>query len=289
MTKHLKNSHLSFRKPSKTGYQPYTKTRQREDFKTKENRPATPHGPELTQVNWASGRSLGGQLQIVGHEGGQRGLYPVSGRQGLGEPPWKATRPTLCHLALLGETGAVPSARLSGGQLEACAWSRRSKTLCATTKTRRSQIKTTQPDMNRGLPWWLSGKNPLAMQETRVQPRGQEDPLEKEMATRSSIPAWAIPWTEKPGGLQFMGLQSLKQRKLTSWQASIPTETQTILINQRAHSFKSRAEAESTEGWAGVKRQWPWQPDLFTCRTCESWPQTVTLSQITELFHGDWK
>ena len=70
--------------------------------------------------------------------------------------------------------------------------------------------------MNRGLPWWLSGKNPLAMQETRVQPRGQEDPLEKEMATRSSIPAWAIPWTEKPGGLQFMGLQSLKQRKLTS-------------------------------------------------------------------------
>ena len=182
----------------------------------KENRPATPHGPELTQVNWASGRSLGGQLQIVGREGGQRGLHPVSGRQGLGEPPWKATRPTLCHLALLGETGAVPSARLSGGQLEACAWSRRSKTLCATTKTRRSQIKTTQPDMNRGLPWWLSGKNPLAMQETRVQPRGQEDPLEKEMATRSSIPAWAIPWTEKPGGLQFMGLQSLKQRKLTS-------------------------------------------------------------------------
>lgn len=85
----------------------------------KENRPATPHGPELTQVSWASGRSLGGQLQIVGHEGGQRGLHPVSGCQGLGEPPWKATRPTLCHLALLGETGTVPSARLSRGQLEA--------------------------------------------------------------------------------------------------------------------------------------------------------------------------
>ena len=34
---------------------------------------------------------------------------------------------------------------------------------------------------------------------------GQEDPLEEEMATRSSIPAWEIPWTEEPGGLQSMG------------------------------------------------------------------------------------
>ena len=36
---------------------------------------------------------------------------------------------------------------------------------------------------------------------------GQEDPLGKEMATHSSILAWEIPWTEKPGGLQFVGLQ----------------------------------------------------------------------------------
>ena len=39
------------------------------------------------------------------------------------------------------------------------------------------------------------------MQETWVQALGQEDPLEKEMATRSSIPAWKILWTEEPGGL----------------------------------------------------------------------------------------
>ena len=50
-------------------------------------------------------------------------------------------------------------------------------------------------------------KNPLAMQETQVQSLGQEDPLEKEMATHSSILAWRIPWTEEPGGLQSMGLQ----------------------------------------------------------------------------------
>ena len=44
-----------------------------------------------------------------------------------------------------------------------------------------------------------------AMRETRVQSLGWEDPLEKEMATYSSILAWRIPWTEEPGGLQSMG------------------------------------------------------------------------------------
>ena len=50
-------------------------------------------------------------------------------------------------------------------------------------------------------------KNPPAMQETWVRSLGQEDPLEKEMATHSSILAWEIPWTEEPGALQSMGLQ----------------------------------------------------------------------------------
>ena len=45
------------------------------------------------------------------------------------------------------------------------------------------------------------------MRETQVQSLGQEDPLEKEMATHSSILAWRIPWTEEPGGLQSMGSQ----------------------------------------------------------------------------------
>ena len=47
-----------------------------------------------------------------------------------------------------------------------------------------------------------------AMQETWVvRSLGWEDPLEKGMATHSSIPAWEIPWTEEPGGLPFMGFQ----------------------------------------------------------------------------------
>ena len=50
-------------------------------------------------------------------------------------------------------------------------------------------------------------KNLPAMLETWVQSLGREDPVEKGMATPSSILAWRIPWTERPGGLQFMGLQ----------------------------------------------------------------------------------
>ena len=47
----------------------------------------------------------------------------------------------------------------------------------------------------------------MRMQETQVQSLGWKDPLEKEMATRPSILAWRIPWTEKPGVLQSMGSQ----------------------------------------------------------------------------------
>ena len=49
-------------------------------------------------------------------------------------------------------------------------------------------------------------KNALAMQETQVQSLGQKDPLEKEIATHSSILAWRIPWTEEPGGATVHGV-----------------------------------------------------------------------------------
>ena len=53
--------------------------------------------------------------------------------------------------------------------------------------------------------WLRVVKNPPAIQETWVQSLGWEDPLEKEMTTHSSILAWRIPWTEKPGRLQSVG------------------------------------------------------------------------------------
>ena len=62
------------------------------------------------------------------------------------------------------------------------------------------------------VPFWDSlvtqmVKNLPAMQETWVQSLGLEDPLEKGMVTHSSTLAWRIPWTEEPGGVQFMGWQ----------------------------------------------------------------------------------
>ena len=63
--------------------------------------------------------------------------------------------------------------------------------------------------------WWTSLVAQMVnrlptMQETRVQSLGQGDPLEKEMATHSSILAWKIPWTEEPGRLQSMGSQRVR-------------------------------------------------------------------------------
>ena len=61
------------------------------------------------------------------------------------------------------------------------------------------------------LPWGAQMvKNQPALQETRVQSLGQEDPLEKGIGTHSSILAWRILWTEEPSGLQSIGLQRVR-------------------------------------------------------------------------------
>ena len=59
-------------------------------------------------------------------------------------------------------------------------------------------------------------KNPPARQENQVQSLGQEDPLEKEMATHSSILAWRIPWTEEIGSLSRKSRTLLNYQNLTS-------------------------------------------------------------------------
>ena len=75
------------------------------------------------------------------------------------------------------------------------------------------------------LPTWASlvaqmVKNLPAMQDTQVRSLGQEDPLEKEMATHSSIFAWEIPWTEEPGRLQSTGLQRVRHDLATKQQTT---------------------------------------------------------------------
>ena len=71
-------------------------------------------------------------------------------------------------------------------------------------------------------------------QETGIQSLGQEDPLEEEMATLSSILAWKIPWTEEPGGLQSVELKS--QTQLSNW-AHIANVVRNIIII--SNSYKS--------------------------------------------------
>ena len=59
------------------------------------------------------------------------------------------------------------------------------------------------------------------MQEAQVQSLGREDPLEKEMATHSSILAWKILWTEEPGGLQSTGSQRVRHNWVTNTQYNV--------------------------------------------------------------------
>ena len=67
-----------------------------------------------------------------------------------------------------------------------------------------------------GFPVAQTVKNVTALQETRVWSLGQEDPLEKGIATHSSILAWRSPWTEEPGGLQSMGSQTAEDDWVTN-------------------------------------------------------------------------
>ena len=72
------------------------------------------------------------------------------------------------------------------------------------------ELDTSVPSIYGGVPSSSAVKHPPAiqeMQETQVRSLGQEDPLEKEMATHSSILVWKMPWTEEPRGLQSMESQ----------------------------------------------------------------------------------
>ena len=75
------------------------------------------------------------------------------------------------------------------------------------------------------IPWWLRQrlKRLPGMWEMRVRSLGQEDPLEKEMATHSSILAWRIPWTEEPGGLTV-------HHKSQTWLVAKPPPHKIIIL-----------------------------------------------------------
>ena len=69
------------------------------------------------------------------------------------------------------------------------------------------------------------------MQEAWAQCLGQDDPLAEDMATHSSIPAWRIPWTEEPGGLQSTGSQNTRHDSATEPSTALLTRDKRIILN----------------------------------------------------------
>ena len=93
--------------------------------------------------------------------------------------------------------------------------------LCSNGVKRQVHIVRSHKDL-RGIPGGSVVKNPPAVQQTKFQPLVWEDPLEKEMATHSSILAWRIPWTEEPGG----SIGSMGVTKSQAWQSNYTIRTQ---------------------------------------------------------------
>ena len=110
-----------------------------------------------------------------------------------------------------------------------------------------------------GQRWWVIRdslmaqmvKSLPAMRETWVQSLGRKDPLEVKMATRSSILAWKIPWTEEPGGLQSIGSQKVGQDWVTSLSISVCNTCDVIILTYLRwwrlncfwrHPFKGKGE-----------------------------------------------
>ena len=83
-------------------------------------------------------------------------------------------------------------------------------------------------------------KNPPSMHMTRVWSQGLENPPGEGMAPCSSIPAWRIPWTEEPGGLQFMGSQTVRHDWMTTLLLRIWKTQQCWFLNM----LKSKLDAE---------------------------------------------
>ena len=114
-----------------------------------------------------------------------------------------------------------------------------------------------------------------AMQETQVPSLGRENPLEKEMATHSSILAWRIPWTEEPGGLQSTGSQRVGHNWATSLSLSFFPLTSSIGIT----SEKAMAPHSSTLAW-----KIPWTEETGRLQSMGSLSR-ARLSDFTFTFH----
>ena len=151
-----------------------------------------------------SGGTSGKKLACQCRRHQRRGFYPW-----VGKAPWRrAWQPTLVFLP--GESHGQRS--LAGYSPQGC------KELDMTEVTQYAHMHASMHRLVNGLPGSSVVKNLPIMQETWVRSLGQEDPLEKEMATHSSILPWEIPWTGEPGGLQSTGSQRIGHNLVTKQQ-----------------------------------------------------------------------
>ena len=92
------------------------------------------------------------------------------------------------------------------------------------------------------------------MQEMQVRSLGQEDPLEKETTTDSSILAWRMPWTEEPGGLPSMGLERVRQTEgLSTHSQGHEDRIEPQVLSRGAFGTQGvHKQSRDRAGWAGL-------------------------------------
>ena len=124
-----------------------------------------------------------------------------------------------------------------------------------------------------------------AMQETWVRSLSQEDPLEKEMATHSSILAWRISWTEEPGGLQSTGSQSRTRLReftftfTTSWKESYDQPRKHI--EKQRHYFVNKGPSSQGYGFSS-SHVWMWEMDHKAGWMPKNWCFKLVLEKTLE-------
>ena len=120
-------------------------------------------------------------------------------------------------------------------------------------------------------------KNPPAVQETRIQSLGQEDPLEKGLATHSSMLAWRIPWTEEPGRMPAMGSQRVDMNERLAFSLFFQSPTHKWTLNDRIsppHSpfvgrrrgevYKEGKKWKLPDSRRETRYSYPYHPVLFS-------------------------
>ena len=133
--------------------------------------------------------------------------------------------------------------------------------------------------MKQGLPWWLSGNESACNAGDQVWSLGWEDPLEKEMATHSSILAWRIPWTEEPDQLQSRPFQRVIHDWITEYDVK---GRQNLMLVQVIRTDFGQLPSGNTSGFSNT---WTVNSQMFKLVLEKAEETEIKLPTST----GSWK